>query len=121
MSVYEKSADESTKTTFKKIAGNDIYHIISEGYYSFLHVQAHDGPVLSLVYSPSYVVSSGSDGKLCIWERFQGHLINTINMVGVKSLSIVQGFIFWSKNDSQTQNLHFPRPIFCGSQFIHFS
>ena len=45
-------------------------------------IQAHDGAVLSLAYSPSYVVSMGSDEKLCVWERFHGHLINTINLVG---------------------------------------
>ena len=41
-------------------------------------IQAHDGSVLSLVGSPSYVISMGSDERLCIWERFQGHLLNTI-------------------------------------------
>ena len=49
-------------------------------------IQAHEGAVLSLAYSPSYVVSMGSDEKLCVWERFQGHLINTINLVSVISL-----------------------------------
>ena len=44
-------------------------------------IQAHDGAVLSLAHSPSYVVSMGSDEKLCVWERFHGHLINTINLV----------------------------------------
>ena len=34
-------------------------------------IQAHEGAVLSLAYSPSYVVSMGSDEKLCVWERFQ--------------------------------------------------
>ena len=46
-------------------------------------IQAHDGAVLSLAYSPSYVVSMGSDEKLCVWERFQGQLINTINLVNI--------------------------------------
>ena len=46
-------------------------------------IQAHDGAVLSLAYSPSYVVSMGSDEKLCVWERFQGHLINTIHLVNM--------------------------------------
>ena len=44
-------------------------------------IQAHDGSVLSLTYSPSYVVSMGSDDKLCVWERVQGHLINSISLV----------------------------------------
>ena len=49
-------------------------------------IQAHDGAVLSLAYSPSYVVSMGSDEKLCVWERFQGQLINTINLVNISFL-----------------------------------
>jgi len=43
------------------------------------NTQAHSGAVLSLAYSPSYVVSLGEDGRLCVWERMQGHLINSIN------------------------------------------
>ncbi|TRY79121.1 hypothetical protein TCAL_05977 [Tigriopus californicus] len=45
-------------------------------------ILAHDGEVLCLTYSPSYVISMGSDSKLCVWERFQGHLINTILLDG---------------------------------------
>ena len=45
-------------------------------------LQAHNGAVVSLTYSPSYVVSLGEDGKLCVWERFQGHLINSVDTVG---------------------------------------
>lgn len=41
-------------------------------------VQAHDGPVLALTYSASYVISLGSDERTCVWERFQGHLLNAI-------------------------------------------
>lgn len=43
-------------------------------------IQAHDGAVLSLVASPSYLISLGSDERLCVWERFQGHLLNSINI-----------------------------------------
>lgn len=39
---------------------------------------AHDGRVQALTYSPSYVISLGSDEKLCVWDRFQGHLLNSI-------------------------------------------
>ena len=46
-------------------------------------IQAHDGAVLSLTYSPSYVVSMGGDDKLCVWERVQGHLINSISLVSL--------------------------------------
>lgn len=45
-------------------------------------IQAHDGAVLALTYSASYVISLGADDRLCVWERFQGHLLNTIQMVG---------------------------------------
>jgi len=41
-------------------------------------ILAHEGPVLSLTHSPSYVISLGSDDKMCVWERLQGHLINSL-------------------------------------------
>ncbi|KAJ6645206.1 Sterol regulatory element-binding protein cleavage-activating protein, partial [Pseudolycoriella hygida] len=41
-------------------------------------IQAHDGAILSLACAPSYVISVGADERLCVWERFQGHLLNTI-------------------------------------------
>ena len=44
-------------------------------------VQAHDGNIVSLAYSSSYVISLGVDDRLCVWERFQGHLLNTIYLV----------------------------------------
>jgi WD40 repeat protein len=44
-------------------------------------IQAHDGSIQSLAYSASYVLSLGTDDKLCVWERFQGHLLNTISIV----------------------------------------
>ncbi|KAB0798454.1 hypothetical protein PPYR_09447 [Photinus pyralis] len=44
-------------------------------------LQAHDGSIMSLTYSSSYVISLGSDERLCVWERFQGHLLNTIQIV----------------------------------------
>ena len=37
--------------------------------------------MISTAHSPSYVVSMGEDGKLCVWERFHGHLINSIHLV----------------------------------------
>lgn len=43
-------------------------------------IQAHDGSITSLAYSASYVISLGSDERLCVWERFQGHLLNTIQI-----------------------------------------
>lgn len=43
--------------------------------------QAHDGPVNGLTYSASYIISVGGDDKICVWERFQGHILNTIHLV----------------------------------------
>lgn len=43
-------------------------------------IQAHDGAVLSVVASPSYLISLGADERLCVWERFQGHLLSSINI-----------------------------------------
>ena len=51
-------------------------------------ILAHDGEVDCLTYSPSYVISMGSDFRLCVWERFQGHLINTIVLVSLKRIKI---------------------------------
>lgn len=43
--------------------------------------QAHDGPISALTYSASYIISAGGDNKICVWERFQGHLLQTIQLV----------------------------------------
>lgn len=43
-------------------------------------IEAHDGAVVSLVCASSYVISLGADERLYIWERFQGNLLNTINV-----------------------------------------
>lgn len=51
-------------------------------------IQAHDGAVLALTYSASYVISLGADDRLCVWERFQGHLLNTIQMTQAYCSSI---------------------------------
>ena len=44
-------------------------------------IQAHDGALLNLAYSTNYILSMGSDERLCVWERLQGHLINSIYLV----------------------------------------
>lgn len=44
-------------------------------------IQAHDGALLSLSYSSNYIISMGADDRLCVWERLQGHLINSIFLV----------------------------------------
>ncbi|CAG9558135.1 unnamed protein product [Danaus chrysippus] len=49
-------------------------------------MQAHDGAVTSLAYTASYVVSAGADERLCIWDRFQGHMLNTVH-IGLNYMS----------------------------------
>lgn len=39
---------------------------------------AHHGSITSLTYSASYVITLGQDERLCVWERFQGHLLKSI-------------------------------------------
>lgn len=41
-------------------------------------IQAHDGAIRSLSYASSYIISMGADDRLCVWERFQGNLLNTM-------------------------------------------
>merc|ERR1739844_134697 len=45
-------------------------------------IEAHDGALLNLAYSSNYIISMGSDERLCVWERLQGHLINSIYLSG---------------------------------------
>ncbi|KAH8372904.1 hypothetical protein KR009_007686 [Drosophila setifemur] len=44
------------------------------------NIQAHDGSVSCLACAPSYVISLGTDERICVWERFQGNLLTTINI-----------------------------------------
>ncbi|XP_037887733.1 sterol regulatory element-binding protein cleavage-activating protein [Glossina fuscipes] len=43
-------------------------------------IQAHDGALSCLACAPSYVISLGTDERVCVWERFQGNLLTTINI-----------------------------------------
>ncbi|XP_063231759.1 sterol regulatory element-binding protein cleavage-activating protein [Bacillus rossius redtenbacheri] len=52
-------------------------------------IQAHDGSVLAMTHSASYVISLGADERLCFWERFQGHLLNTIQVTHTYCMSLV--------------------------------
>lgn len=52
-------------------------------------IQAHNGSITSLTYSASYVISLGTDERLCVWERFQGHLLNTIYVSQVFSIHVL--------------------------------
>ena len=45
-------------------------------------IQAHCGAVLDIAHSPSCVVTLGEDASLCVWERHQGHLLNTVDTSG---------------------------------------
>lgn len=44
------------------------------------NIQAHDGSISCLACAPSYVISLGTDERIRVWERFQGNLLNTINI-----------------------------------------
>lgn len=46
-------------------------------------VQSHDGAVLGLTCSASYVISIGQDDKICVWDRFYGHQLNSIQIVSI--------------------------------------
>ncbi|VVC36005.1 Hypothetical protein CINCED_3A010085 [Cinara cedri] len=46
-------------------------------------VQSHDGAVLGLTCSASYVISIGQDDKICVWDRFHGHQLNSIQISNV--------------------------------------
>ena len=35
-----------------------------------------------MAHSPSCVVTLGEDAKLCVWERHQGHLLNSVDTSG---------------------------------------
>jgi len=43
----------------------------------------HDEAVTSLTCTTDYVISSGLDDRLCVWERCKGHLLHWIQMVSV--------------------------------------
>ncbi|KAJ8916296.1 hypothetical protein NQ315_016437 [Exocentrus adspersus] len=64
-------------------------------------IQAHNGSITSLTYSASYVISLGTDDRLCVWERFQGHLLNTIYVSQVFSqhvLMLAQHLVVTARN-----------------------
>ena len=43
-------------------------------------MSGHTSAVLSIVTSSSYLISFAADDKLAVWERFQGHLLNTLHL-----------------------------------------
>lgn len=44
-------------------------------------MQAHEGAVTALAHTASYVVSAGADQRLCVWDRFRGHMLASIHIV----------------------------------------
>ena len=58
----------------------NVMHILYFQHF-FFSVQAHDGMITTLNCTTSYILSLGGDDKLCVWERFQGHLLNTLQLV----------------------------------------
>lgn len=57
-------------------------------------VQSHDGGVLGITCSASYVISIGQDDKICVWDRFHGHQLNSIQIVRYFIFDNVLIFIF---------------------------
>jgi len=57
-------------------------------------VQSHDGGVLGITCSASYVISIGQDDKICVWDRFHGHQLNSIQIVRYFNFDNALSFIF---------------------------
>lgn len=57
-------------------------------------VQSHDGGVLGITCSASYIISIGQDDKICVWDRFHGHQLNSIQIVRYFIFGNVSNFIF---------------------------
>jgi WD40 repeat protein len=53
------------------------------------NLQAHEDSLVSISSAPSYIITLGLDERIRVWERFQGHLLNTINLHQAHSNSIV--------------------------------
>ena len=43
----------------------------------------HSETVTSLTCTKDYIISSGIDDRLCIWERCKGHLLHWIQLVSI--------------------------------------
>lgn len=71
-------------------------------------IQAHDGAIVSLICSSSYVISMGTDERLYIWERFQGNLLNTINVpyVYTSLLMLTPSLLITAKPGKQNEFTH---------------
>jgi hypothetical protein len=45
-------------------------------------LEAHPGSSVSAILpSPLYIVSSGTDDKMFIWDKYSGNLVHTIHQV----------------------------------------
>ena len=77
-------------------------------------LEGHDATVVSLTCTTMYVVSTGMDDRLCIWERCKGHLLHWIQMVGAANffflfnpltLSLNEMFmIYWQRANTYCWN-----------------
>lgn len=53
-------------------------------------LEAHQGAsITALLATPLYVISSATDNKICIWDKFSGNLVNTITQHHSLSKQIV--------------------------------
>ena len=43
-------------------------------------VRSHDGTIVGLTCTEAYIISSGLDDRLCVWERKRGHLLYSVDM-----------------------------------------
>ncbi|OTF80937.1 hypothetical protein BLA29_001407 [Euroglyphus maynei] len=67
-------------------------------------MQAHlDAEVLSIVTSPLYFVTTGTDNTICIWDRYSGHLIHRITNQHTicRSMVFLEPFILVTVRDNE--------------------
>ncbi|KOX73423.1 Sterol regulatory element-binding protein cleavage-activating protein [Melipona quadrifasciata] len=70
-------------------------------------IHAHDGTVAAITCSVSYVISIGTDERLCVWERFQGHLLHALQAHrSAYSLQLVMLTHHLLITSSQLNNIH---------------
>ena len=43
-------------------------------------VIGHDGTIIGLTCTDSYIISSGLDDKMCVWDRKRGQLLYSVEM-----------------------------------------
>ena len=48
-------------------------------------VNGHDGAVVAINSTDKYILSSGLDDKLCIWDRKRGSIFYSLDLVSMSS------------------------------------